>query len=68
MITDLQGNRVRILANNDLAGPSVTYIWDGQGEDGTMLPMDLYVIHIRGYHPATGEHWVRRRAVGLVYR
>ena len=68
LITDLEGNRVRILANNDLAGPSVTYIWDGQGEDGTMLPMDLYVIHIRGYHPATGEHWVRRRAVGLVYR
>ena len=68
LITDLLGNRVRILANNDLAGPSVTYTWDGRGEDGTMLPVDFYVVHIRGYHPATGEHWVRRRAVGLVYR
>jgi len=68
LITDLQGNRVRILANNDLAGPSVTYTWDGQGEDGSMLPMDFYVVHIRGYHPGTGEHWVRRKAVGLVYR
>lgn len=67
-ITDLQGNRVRVLANNDLTGPSVTYTWDGQGEDGMMLPMDFYVVHTRGYHPATGEHWVRRRAVGLVYR
>jgi len=67
-ITDLQGNRVRILANNDLAGPSVTYTWDGQGEGGMILPMDFYVVHIRGYQPATGEHWVRRRAVGLVYR
>jgi hypothetical protein len=68
LITDLLGNRVRILANNDLAGPSVTYTWDGRGEDGTMLPVDFYVVHIRGYHPDTGEHWVRRRAVGLVYR
>jgi hypothetical protein len=67
-ITDLQGNRIRILANNDLAGPSVTYTWDGQGEGGTVLPMDFYVVHIRGYHPVNGERWVRRRAVGLVYR
>jgi hypothetical protein len=67
-ITDLQGNSIRILANNHLAGPSVTYIWDGEGENGTMQPMGFYVVHARGYSPSTGERWIRRRAVGLVYR
>jgi hypothetical protein len=67
-ITDLEGNRIRILANNHLAGPSAAYTWDGEGEDGVMLPMGLYVVHARGYHPSTGERWIRRKAVGLVYR
>jgi hypothetical protein len=67
-ITDLHGNRLRILANNHLAAPSVTYTWDGEDESGAMLPMGFYVIHARGYRSATGEHWIRRKAVGLVYR
>jgi len=68
MITDLQGNRIRVLANMHLVGPSVTYTWDGEGDSGAMQPMGFYVIHARGYHPATGEQWIRRKAVGLVYR
>lgn len=68
IITDLQGNRIRVLANNHLAGPTVRYVWDGEGEDGSIQPMGFYVIHARGYRPATGKHWIRRRAVGLVYR
>jgi hypothetical protein len=67
-ITDLHGNRLRILANNHLAAPSVTYTWDGEDEGGSMLPMGFYVIHARGYRSATGEQWIRRKAVGLVYR
>jgi hypothetical protein len=67
LITDLHGNRVRVLANNHLAGPSVSYTWDGEGEDGSMLPLGFYVIHVRAYHPGTGEQWVRRKAAGLVY-
>ncbi|MEA3462492.1 MAG: lamin tail domain-containing protein [Bacteroidota bacterium] len=68
LITDLHGNQIRVLANNHLAGPSLTYNWDGEGENGSMQPMGFYVIHARGYHPATGKQWIRRRAVGLVYR
>jgi len=68
MITDLQGNRIRVLANMHLAGPAVTYTWDGEGENGEMQAMGFYVIHARGYHPATGEQWIRRKAIGLVYR
>jgi hypothetical protein len=68
MITDLQGNIIKVLANNHLAGPSLTYTWDGEGETGSMQAMGYYVIHVRAYHPATGDSWIRRRAVGLVYR
>jgi hypothetical protein len=68
VITDLQGNRIRVLANNHLAGPTVTYTWDGEGENGSMQPMGFYVIHARGYRPSTGEQWIRRKALGLVYR
>ena len=68
VITDLHGKIIRVLANNHLAGPSVTYTWDGEGDLGAMQPMGFYVIHARGYRPHTGEQWIRRRAVGLVYR
>jgi len=67
-ITDLQGRRVRTLANNHLAAPSVSYTWNGEGENGSMMPMGFYVVHARGYRPATGAQWIRRKAVGLVYR
>jgi hypothetical protein len=68
LITDLHGNRIRMLANNHLAAPSLSYTWDGEGEDGSMQPMGFYVIHARGYNPLTGEQWIRRKAFGLVYR
>jgi len=68
VITDLHGKIVRVLANNDLAAPSVSYSWDGEGDRGAMQPMGFYVIHARGYRPQTGEQWIRRKAVGLVYR
>ena len=67
-ITDLQGNTVRVLANNHLAASSLSYTWDGEGEAGSMQPMGFYVIHARAYHPVTGKSWIRRKALGLVYR
>jgi hypothetical protein len=68
IITDMEGRLIRVLANNHLAGPSVSYCWDGQGGDGSMQAMGFYAIHVRAYHPATGKQWVRRKAVGLVHR
>jgi hypothetical protein len=68
LITDLHGNRIRILANNHLAAPRLSYTWDGEGEDGSMQPMGFYIIHVRGYNPVTGKQWIKRKAVGLVYR
>jgi len=67
-ISDLRGNRIRVLANNHLSGPSVSYTWDGEGQDGSMQAMGFYIIHARAYQPSTGEQWIRRKAVGLLYR
>ncbi len=67
-ITELSGRRVWILADNHLAGPSVTYTWKGDREDGQMASGGIYVLHVRGYHPGTGERWNRKEAVGLIYR
>ena len=67
-ITDLQGNHLKNLANNHLTGPRTIYSWDGTHEDGSMVPTGICVIHARAYHPLTGEQWIRKRAVGLVYR
>lgn len=67
-ITDLKGNRIRVLANNHLCGPSVIYSWDGESDSGAMQPVGIYVIHAQGYHSGSGERWIRKRAVGLVYR
>ncbi len=68
VISDLHGTIIRVLANNQIAGPLASYTWDGEGENGSMQPMGFYVVHVRAYHPATGEQWIRRKAVGLVYR
>jgi len=67
-ISDLHGNKIRMLANNHLAAPSAVYTWNGEGEDGSMQAMGFYVIFARGYRPSTGEQWIRRKAFGLVYR
>ena len=67
-ITDLEGNMVRMLANNHLAGPLTTYLWDGGSEDGSMVAPGIYVGHAVGYHPATGGRWIRKGAMGVVYR
>ena len=67
-ITDMEGNLLRKLANNHLAGPLTTYTWGGEREDGSMVPSGIYVVHAVGYHPATGGRWIRKRGVGVVYR
>ena len=67
-ITDLEGNLLRKPANNHLAGPLTTYTWDGTSEDGSMVAPGIYVVHAVGYHPPSGGRWIRKRAVGVVYR
>jgi hypothetical protein len=67
-VTDLQGNLLRNLANNHLSGPLLTYSWDGAREDGSMVPPGICVVHATAYHSTTGGRWIRKRAVGVVYR
>jgi hypothetical protein len=67
-ITDLQGNLLRTLANNHLTGAWNLYTWDGAYETGALVPPGFCVVHATAYHPVTGGRWIRKRAVGLVYR
>jgi hypothetical protein len=67
-ITDLQGRLLKTLANNHLLGAQALYTWDGACESGGMLAPGFCVIHASAYHPGTGGRWIRKRAVGLVYR
>lgn len=67
-ITDLQGNLLKKLANNHLVGAQSLYTWDGEYEKGGMVPPGFCVVHATAFHPHTGGRWIRKRAVGLVYR
>jgi hypothetical protein len=67
-ITDLSGNRIRILANNHMAGPEARYVWDGEREDGSMASEGFYVVHLQGYDQVSGEKWNKRTAAGVIYR
>ncbi len=67
-VTDLRGNLVRQLANNHVAGPSSVYTWDGRGDDGRMTVEGICVVHLSGYHPATGKRFRDKAAAGIIYR
>jgi hypothetical protein len=66
-ITDPRGRVICILANNHVAGPSAGYCWDGEGEGGGMAPEGIYIVHLRGYHPASGRRWEAKAAAALIY-
>jgi len=67
-VTDLTGSMIRQLANNHVAGFISTYTWDGEGDDGQMAEEGIYIVHLRGYHPLSGERVNRKRATGVIYR
>ena len=66
-ITDLTGGTVRELANNHVAGSETFYIWDGTRDNGQMAEEGIYVVHLRGYQPASGARWSKRAATAVIY-
>ncbi len=67
-ISDLAGHLTRSLANNHIGGPSVTYGWDGETDQGSMAMEGIYVVHLVVYHPVSGERLIRKAAIGVIYR
>jgi len=67
-ISDLSGRLTRTLANNHIAGPSVMYGWDGETDQGRMATEGIYLVHLVGYHPVSGERLIRKAAIGVIYR
>ena len=66
-ITGMTGVLVRILANNDVAGTWNCYRWEGESDDGDMVPGGIYVVHVKGYDPVTGERWSEKAAAAVIY-
>ena len=67
-ISDLAGCLTRSLANNHIAGSSVTYGWDGETDQGRMAMEGIYLVHLVAYHPVSGERLIRKAAIGVIYR
>jgi hypothetical protein len=49
MVFDEAGNYVRKLATNLFAGAGATVVWDGTGEDGSLVNTGIYIILISLY-------------------
>jgi hypothetical protein len=66
-ITDMEGRRLRTLANNHLSGEAAVYCWDGCDDSGQTLPRGFYVVHLEVVDPAGGRHRYRKVS-GLLER
>ncbi len=64
----MTGSLVKSLANSHIASQSIPYVWDGERDDGEMVPEGIYVIHLEGYNFTTGERLIKRAAIGVLYR
>jgi hypothetical protein len=58
------GQLVKKLANNELCGGEVRYLWDGTDEDGHLASPGLYVVRLQ-YWNLSGKKRNRSRVVGL---
>ncbi len=51
VIFDRYGRKQRTLANNRLIGQSDYIHWDGTNDNGTLLPVGIYLIQVQLFHP-----------------
>ena len=63
-VYDRQGMLVRNLANNELCGNEVRYLWDGTDANGRKMPPALYVVRLN-YWNLSGKKRGRQAVVGL---
>ena len=49
-IFNLEGKRIRCLAEGSLPGTGGTCFFDGKGEDGRCLPGGYYIVYFHAYH------------------
>ena len=68
VVTDMEGRRIKVMANNDLSGPVSTYRWNGESEAGRMVPEGIYILHAWGYHDPSGKVWREKISLGVIYR
>ncbi|MCQ2285152.1 MAG: lamin tail domain-containing protein, partial [Bacteroidales bacterium] len=59
-----RGSLVKHLVNNELCGISNTFRWDGQDDDGNLLPSGLYIVAIR-YWNVDGKAFHKKKVVAI---
>lgn len=67
ILFDEKGYPVRKLVDNAYSGYEATYLWDGTGDNGTLLPTGLYIILVT-YFDSSGKASTWKRAVALLHR
>lgn len=67
-IYDIRGRLVRRLANNEPAGYSSEYLWDGRGDDRRELPTGLYIVYLEALGKGGTRIQSAHRAVALARR
>ena len=63
-IYDKNGNIIKTIANNELCGTEVKYIWDGVTEKGNLARPDIYVLKMQ-YWNLSGKTRSFKRHVGI---
>jgi len=63
-VYDRQGMLVKNLANNELCGNEVRYLWDGGDANGRKMPPALYVVRL-SYWNLSGKKRDKKGVVGL---
>jgi flagellar hook assembly protein FlgD len=46
-LVDVMGRRVRLLTDRDLSSGASSLLWDGRGDDGSLVPDGVYFCRVR---------------------
>ena len=67
IVFDRNGNAVKTLANNELCGTEVKYIWDGITEKGTMARPDIYIVKMQFWN-LSGKAKSYKKHIGIAIK
>lgn len=63
-ICDLNSFLIKTIANNEMAGTEVRYLWDGTDDDGRSIPPGMYVVKV-SYWNLSGKRKTEKKVVSV---
>ncbi len=67
-VFDSTGREVAVLVEGLRTAGEGSFIWDGRGRDGRILPTGLYIVLLVSRNPPSGEEFVCKRSLVLAPR